>query len=140
TALFLAVAALIYVSHLPEVRKESGNKDESAVATESGLRGLWPHKHLLKGGVAQFFYVGAQVGVASFIIRFAQYSLPGTPEKHAANYLKMHLLGFMIGRFSGSAIMKHVAPSKLLSFFGVASLGCLAVIMTASGVASMAAI
>jgi len=31
----------------------------------------------------------------------------GLPEKQAANYLKLHLLGFMIGRFAGSAIMKH---------------------------------
>jgi MFS transporter, FHS family, L-fucose permease len=140
TGLFLAVAASIYFSRLPEVREEASTLDKTTASQKTGLRGLWPHKHLLKGVVAQFFYVGAQVGVASFIIRFAQYSLPGTPEKQAANYLKMHLLGFMIGRFSGSAIMKHVAPSRLLSFFGVASLACLAVILTASGMASMAAI
>jgi FHS family L-fucose permease-like MFS transporter len=94
----------------------------------------------LKGVVAQFFYVGAQVGVASFIIRFAQFTLPGTPEKHAANYLKLHLLGFMIGRFAGSAIMKHIAASRLLSLFAVSSLACLAVILLASGAAPMWAI
>src|ERR1700733_15154396 len=87
-ALFLAVAALIFFSQLPEVR-EADDAEATPNAVE-GLRGLWPYKHLLKGVLAQFFYVGAQVGVASFVIRFAQYSMPGLPEKQAANYLKLH--------------------------------------------------
>src|ERR1700746_837972 len=131
--LFLAVAALIFFSKLPEVRAEEG--DAGAPSEAVGLRGLWPYKHLLKGVAAQFFYVGAQVGVASFVIRFAQYSMTGLPEKHAANYLKLHLLGFMIGRFAGSAIMKHIAASRLLSFFGVSALTCLTVVLLGTGVA-----
>jgi FHS family L-fucose permease-like MFS transporter len=128
--LFLAVAALFFFSRLPEVREEDGNV-ETPVTT--GLRGLWPYKHLLRGVVALFFYVGAQVGVASFVIRFAQYSMPGLPEKHAANYLKLHLLGFMIGRFTGSAIMKHIAASRLLSVFGVSALTCLTIVLLGTG-------
>src|SRR5882762_4574599 len=131
--LFLAVAILIFLSQLPEVREEDGNEEPPGEAR--GLRGLWPYKHLLKGVLAQFFYVGAQVGVASFVIRFAQYSVLGLPEKQAANYLKLHLLGFMIGRFAGSAIMKHVAASRLLSLFGVSALTCLTIVLLGTGVA-----
>jgi FHS family L-fucose permease-like MFS transporter len=134
-ALFLAVAALIFSSQLPEVREQDG--DSEIPARTTGLRGVWPYKHLLKGVLAQFFYVGAQVGVASFVIRFAQYSMPGIPEKHAANYLKLHLLGFMLGRFAGSAIMKHVAASRLLSLFGVSALTCLTIVLLGTGVAPM---
>jgi FHS family L-fucose permease-like MFS transporter len=132
---FLAVAALIFFSQLPEVREQDGEPE--ALSTAAGLRGLWPYKHLLKGVLAQFFYVGAQIGVASFIIRFAQYSMPGLPEKHAANYLKLHLLGFMMGRFVSSAIMKHIAAYRLLSLFGVAALTCLAIVLVGTGVAPM---
>lgn len=132
--LFLAVAALIFFSKLPEVREEDDSEILNAVG---GVRGLWPYKHLLKGVLAQFFYVGAQVGVASFVIRFAQYSMPGLPEKHAANYLKLHLLGFMIGRFAGSAIMKRIAAYRLLSLFGVSALICLTVVLLGTGVAPM---
>lgn len=133
--LFLAVATLIFFSQLPEVREE----DDAGAAPNAvqGLRGLWPYKHLWKGVLAQFFYVGAQVGVASFVIRFAQYSMPGLPEKHAANYLKLHLLGFMLGRFAGSAIMKRIAPSRLLSLFGMSALICLTVVLMGTGVAPM---
>jgi MFS transporter, FHS family, L-fucose permease len=129
--LFLAVAVLIYFSNLPEIREENGKAEPEILS--QGVSGLWQYKHLVKGVIAQFFYVGAQVGVASFVIRFAQYSMPGTLEKMAANYLKLHLLGFMIGRFAGSAIMKHVAAPRLLSWFGFAALTCLMIVLLASG-------
>src|ERR1700752_185338 len=135
SGLFIFVAVLIGFSHLPEVREEDKIEEDQSGTT--GLRGLWPYKHLLKGVLTQFFYVGAQVGVASFVIRFAQYSMTGLPEKHAANYLKLHLLGFMIGRFAGSAIMKHVAASRLLSLFGVSALICLSIVLLGTGVAPM---
>ncbi len=133
TGLFLAVAVLIYFSELPEIQEDDGEAEPESLS--EGVRGLWRHKHLVKGVIAQFFYVGAQVGVASFVIRFAQYSMPGTPEKMAANYLKLHLLGFMIGRFTGSAIMKHIAAPRLLSWFGFAALTCLTIVLLATGAA-----
>jgi FHS family L-fucose permease-like MFS transporter len=132
---FLAVAALIFFSRLPEVRKEDGG--DATPNAAGGLRGLWPYKHLLKGVLAQFFYVGAQIGVASFVIRFAQYSMPGLPEKQAANYLKLHLVGFMIGRFAGSAIMKRIPASRLLSLFGMSALICLTIVLMGTGVAPL---
>src|ERR1700758_2545147 len=133
SALFILVAALIRFAHLPEVREEGTVEERPSGATI--LRGLWPYQHLLKGVMAQFFYVGAQVGVASFIIRFAQYSVPNMPEKHAADFLKLHLLGFMIGRFAGSAMMKRIAAPRLLSYFGAAALTCLALVLLGSGIA-----
>src|SRR5580704_3086953 len=95
--IFLAVAAMIYFAHLPEIGDQRVARTKS---TGSELREILHYGHLVQGVVAQFFYVGAQVGVASFLIRFAQHSTPGTPQKAAAFYLKLHLIGFMVGRFS----------------------------------------
>jgi len=138
TCLFLGVAALIYFAHLPEIQEEGGEDMEDV--KRKGLRGLWPHKHLVKGVVAQFFYVGAQVGVASFIIRFAQFNTPDMPAKIAATYLKAHLFGFMIGRFAGSAIMRKIPAPTLLSMFGVSALTCLSVVLLGRGPAQIWAI
>jgi FHS family L-fucose permease-like MFS transporter len=77
--------------------------------------------------------VGAQVGVASFVIRYAQFSMPGTPARTAALYLLLHQTGFMAGRFIGSAMMKKIAAPRLLSLFAAASLVCAAVALLASG-------
>ena len=94
TGVFLFVALLIFLTKLPEIRKTGAEGLERPNAT---LRGTFAFGHLVKGVVAQFFYVGAQVGVASFIIRFAEFSMPGTHERTAAHYLQAHLAGFMIG-------------------------------------------
>jgi FHS family L-fucose permease-like MFS transporter len=87
----------------------------------------------VKGVVAQFFCVGAQVGVASFVIRYAQFSVPGTAAKTAALYLFLHQLGFMAGRFIGSALMKKIAAPRLLSLFAAAALICATVALLTSG-------
>jgi MFS transporter, FHS family, L-fucose permease len=129
--IFLCVATLIYLSNLPEIKEAAGAADTSTTAEDH--QGIWAHAHLVRGVLAQFFYVGAQVGVASFVIRFAEHMLPGTHEKVAAHYLQMHLIGFMVGRFAGSAIMKYVPAPKLLSFFAAGALVCVLITLWASG-------
>ncbi len=62
------------------------------------------------GVAAQFFYVGAQVCISSFFIRFAG-SVAGIEEKTAAYLLSGAFLSFMIGRFIGTYLMRFVAPS-----------------------------
>jgi MFS transporter, FHS family, L-fucose permease len=67
--------------------------------------------------LAQFFYVGAQVGVWSYMIRYVQFTMPGTPARQAANFLTACLACFMAGRFVGAALMKRVAAERLLALF-----------------------
>jgi MFS transporter, FHS family, L-fucose permease len=136
--IFLFVALLIYLSKLPENKGAAAS--EEANVSERDHRGIWAHRHLMKGVLAQFFYVGAQVGVASFVIRFAEHTIAGTHEKVAAHYLQMHLVGFMVGRFAGSAIMKHVPAPKLLSLFACGALVCGLVALLASGSAPVWAV
>jgi FHS family L-fucose permease-like MFS transporter len=135
TVVFLLVALLIFLTKLPEIREE-----HSDGAGEAKLSGTFAHPHLIRGVIAQFLYVGAQVGVASFIIRFSEFTLPGTHEKSAAHYLQAHLLGFMIGRFAGSAIMQKIAAPRLLSLFAAGSLISLMVVLLTTGTAAAWAI
>jgi MFS transporter, FHS family, L-fucose permease len=138
TGIFLLVAALIYFSTLPEIQESACTAELESEKKE--LRGIWHYKHLVKGVLAQFFYVGAQVGVTSFVIRFAQHSLSGTPERTAANYLWWHLLGFMIGRFAGSAMMKHIPAPRLLGLFAGGAFICGLVAILATGAAPIWAV
>jgi len=166
TGIFLLVAALIYFAHLPEVQphekdEPSGNSPKSSV---------FNHSHLIKGVVAQFFYVGAQVGVGSFVIRFVKHTMPDTledmagwgarfltgnhgaqanflarmipnsPEKMAALFLVAHQTGFMIGRFSGSWMMRRIPAPRLLSIFGLGALLCVVIGIVASGFVAVLAI
>jgi FHS family L-fucose permease-like MFS transporter len=136
--LFLAYAVVIFFSQLPEVGATDGIVKQESTGEE--LRDILRYSHLVKGVIAQFFYVGAQIGVGSFVIRLAQHSIPGMLQKDAAFYLKLHLIGFMIGRFSGSYIMKRVPAARLLSLFAVSTLICLLVVLLGSGVAPLWAV
>ena len=108
----LAIAVLFLVNKFPELKEDEGGEDEGSLS--SALQ----HKHLVWAVIAQFFYVGAQVCVTSFFIR-AAIAGGGVDEKTAGYYLSVYGILFMVGRFAGSAIMRVVAPNKLLSMYAV---------------------
>ncbi len=167
TGIFLFVAALIYFAHLPEVQEKEPSTSGDNATTKRGSVLAYPH--LIKGVVAQFFYVGAQVGVGSFAIRFAKHVMPATldamatwgtsfvarphnplnllahivpttPEKMAALFLVAHQTGFMIGRFTGSWMMKNIPAPRLLAVFGLGALVCVSAGIAAPGLTSVIAI
>ena len=128
--IFLLVAALLYFAHLPEIREQASSEQAGAAA---GWRGVLSHEHLVRGVIAQFLYVGAQVGVGSFVIRFVMHAEAFLGPRAAARYLQLHLVGFMIGRFTGSALMKSIRASRLLAIFSLGALLSAVVATSTSG-------
>lgn len=123
-------AILIRVVRFPPVATES-DVDEGVGALDD-FRVLLGNRRLLLGVAAQFFYVGAQVGIWSYLIRYAQVAVPGTGEHRAAAFLTASLVLFMVGRFAGTALMGRIAALPLLaSFAGIAAALC--VVATAIG-------
>jgi FHS family L-fucose permease-like MFS transporter len=64
----------------------------------------------------------------------------GMIQKDASFYLKLHLIGFMVGRFSGSYLMKRVPGAKLLALFASSTLICVGVVLFGSGIAPLWAV
>jgi FHS family L-fucose permease-like MFS transporter len=113
----LTVAILIFRKPLPEIVEEDTETAEDKKRSLAGKIGvLLRRKQLVMGVVAEFFYVGAQAGVLGFFIRFSE-RVAGMGEKPAAAFLTAAALGFMIGRFSGTFLMKFVNPVKLLATY-----------------------
>jgi MFS transporter, FHS family, L-fucose permease len=133
--IFVAIAVLIVTMHLPEVSEKGALPEEKASWTK-----VFEQRHLIRGVLAQFLYVGAQVGVGSFVIRFAEHSLPGLTARSAWYYLLGHWIGFMLGRFGGSALMKSIPAPRLLSVFGAGSLVSITVALLAGGATSVYAL
>ena len=131
SGIFLVVAAVIYFAHLPEIRESAAPEEAEASAS---WRGVLAHKHLVNGVIAQFLYVGAQVGVGSFVIRFVMHAQPLLGPRAANRYLVMHAVGFMIGRFAGSALMKPIPASPLLAAFAAGALACALVATSTTGI------
>ena len=74
--------------------------------------------HFLLAVVAQFLYVGAQVGTWSYFIQYVQ-DATHQPEKIAGYFLTGTLAAFGVGRFSSAALMRHVRPARLMGFYAV---------------------
>lgn len=81
----------------------------------------WKSKKFVGAVIAQFFYVGAQIGVASFFIRYAQ-SYLGHSQQDSAYWLSMGLILFMTGRFIGTGLMRKYKSSQLLSYFALGAI------------------
>ena len=96
-----------------------GNAEEGAPAMRGVLSLLLRDGRLLGAVAAQFFYVGAQVAVFSHMIRYAEATMPGTPDKVAASFVTIGLVCFMAGRFAGAALMKHVRAARVLALFAL---------------------
>jgi FHS family L-fucose permease-like MFS transporter len=110
-AVVAGVAVLIYFTRMPEVPVEEKK-------AESSIWKALTHPQLKWGVVAQFFYVGAQVCVTSFFIRFAKFT-SNTPEKEAAAWLGIAMLGFMIGRFVGTFLTRFIPANRLLAIYSI---------------------
>lgn len=77
------------------------------------LRRLIKTPHYVWAVVAQFFYVGAQIAVWSFTIRYVMQELQ-LNEDDASTYYLVALVLFAVSRFVFTALMKFVSPRKLL--------------------------
>jgi FHS family L-fucose permease-like MFS transporter len=109
----LALALLILMTRFPAVHDSHEPRAREAARWRE-LRGRW---RFFFAVAAQFFYVGAQVGVWSFLIRYAEATVPGTADRRAADDLIVSLVLFMIGRFAGAALMRRLSPALLLAAF-----------------------
>jgi FHS family L-fucose permease-like MFS transporter len=110
-------ALLVGITKFPPLaRRVPEDSDSSA----GGFAGLLAFPRYWFGVLAQFAYVGAQVGVWSFVIRYTQYNTPGTAEKVAANNLLITLCLFFAGRFIGTLLMSKFRPATLLALFAAA--------------------
>ena len=111
----LAWGLLILLTRFPA----RGHAEEGAPAMRGVLSRLLRDGRLLGAVAAQFFYVGAQVAVFSHMIRYAEATMPGTPDKVAASFVTIGLVCFMAGRFAGAALMKHVRAARVLALFAL---------------------
>ena len=78
---------------------------------------LFAYPHFLRSVVAEFLYVGAQVGTWSYFISYVQ-EYVHQPEKVAGYFLTGTLAAFGVGRFTSAYLMRFLSPGKLMGTYG----------------------
>lgn len=145
-AIVAAVAGAFWITPFPSDAKGCGSTEICtrprlglAQLCTSGAR-LWHSQGFAQALTALFFYVGAQVCVWSYIIRYVQTNIPGTTEERASDFIGLGLVLFVLGRFAASALLCVIREDKLLAIFAVLAGATCAIAAGASGWAGVAAV
>ncbi len=140
----LVLWLLIFVVKMPR-----GSDAGSALDFKPTVARLLKNKNYVMGVIAQFFYVGAQIGVWSFTIRYAMSSLNlekiqlaagKTPEEVAATYYVASLILFASSRFVFTFLMKYFKPSSLLAFSSIMAIISTLIVIFGNGMVGVIAL
>lgn len=142
----LVIMLIMLFANMPEGRDASHSTLEMVgqVHDEGSVRAtfqrLMRNKRYFCGVVAQFFYIGAQIGAWSFTIRLVMKEL-NMVEAEAATLYLASIIGFCLSRFVYTWLMKFFAPQRLLAMGALLSAVCaMAVVVTGGWVAVIALI
>ncbi len=113
---------MILRTKFPSIQSEH----ENSAGDHGRFRDLFRYPHFLLAVVAQFLYVGAQVGTWSYFIQYVQ-EYTHQPEKVAGYFLTGTLAAFGVGRFVSAYLMRFIAPNKLMGSYSVANIVLVAV-------------
>ncbi|MEH2730037.1 L-fucose:H+ symporter permease, partial [Klebsiella pneumoniae] len=119
----LVVLALVFVFiKFPSCKGAPAQQQQ--LPTESmgpTLKRLFAIPRFRLGILSQFLYVGAQVGVWSFTIRFVQLVQQGTSEHSATYWLLASLVIYAVGKTVATWLMNRLNPAMLLGTFALAA-------------------
>lgn len=134
--LFLALSAavmalLFWIIKLPKIEAET-EINNASLPSGKAIKLLFKNRPFVKGVLAQFLYVGAQVGTWSYFI-FYVLEYTDESEKMAGYMLSGTLLAFMLGRLSATWLMKIIKPSLLMGIYCIINIGLTAICVLCPG-------
>ena len=137
-SIVLVIGILFFFTKLPEIKED----DEKTPVTENiPDKSIWKHRHFVLAVIAQFAYCAAQTGIFSFFINYVTEQDPSIDPEKASRFLAFGgMTLFMVGRLSGSMLMKWTTPNKLLVLFSLISSVCMLLVILALGRISLYAL
>jgi FHS family L-fucose permease-like MFS transporter len=139
----LLVALLFVFTKLPEIKEEEISNENIGVSSDGTInKPLIKQRHFVLGVIAQFCYVAAQTGIFSYLINFVTdvNQNPHFDVAYGPYFLSIGFVLFMVGRMSGSFMMKVFEPTKLLSLYALLCCLLLPVVSMRAGWVSLIAL
>ncbi len=160
-AIVVLVLALVFVfAYVPDVKTTD---DYHLDGADGASPSIWTHPHFVMAVAAQFLYVAAQAGIFSFFINYMTSQVPPLPEswtsgalagwfqraptgaleftdQGAARLASLGFVCFLVGRFTGAAILRRFKAHAVLALYGVANVVACALVVLKLGWPSVACI
>jgi MFS transporter, FHS family, L-fucose permease len=162
----IVLAIVFFFANVPEIKMEDDYHCDDATPNVS--HSIWARPHFIMAVVAQFLYVAAQAGIFSFFINYMTSQVPPIPDswnapsggsggfsgwfethasgalgfsnKAASNLASLGFFCFLIGRFTGSAILKKFAAHSVLGLYSAISVVLCIVVFLKLGWISVGAV
>ncbi|MFN3899880.1 MAG: sugar MFS transporter [Alishewanella aestuarii] len=135
--LILAASLIVLAVIFAWLKLPAMGKKDPAEALPLGGK-AWQQRHLVLGAIGIFVYVGAEVGIGSFLaIYLSQPEIGGMTTAAASHYISWYFGGAMVGRFIGAAVMQKLNPGRVLAFNAIMAVLLLAITILSSGKLAM---
>ena len=135
--LVLAIAVVFSRVDLPEIQHQQTTEDK---AKGSNIAKLFAnHRMFVFGLFALLSYEVAEISINSYFINFVT-GMHWMSDRTASLVLTLALAFFMVGRFLGSWIMRHIQATTMLLICAVGSVVCIGLVLCNLGIVSLVAL
>lgn len=135
--LVLAIAVVFSRVDLPEIQHQQTTEDK---AKGSNIAKLFAnHRMFVFGLFALLSYEVAEISINSYFINFVT-GMHWMSDRTASLVLTLALAFFMVGRFLGSWIMRHIQATTMLLICAVGSVVCIGLVLCNLGIISLVAL
>lgn len=135
--LVLVIAVVFSRVDLPEIQHRQTNEDK---AKGSNIAKLFAnHRMFVFGLFALLSYEVAEISINSYFINFVT-GMHWMSDRTASLVLTLALAFFMVGRFMGSWIMRHIQATTMLLICAVGSVVCIGLVLCNLGIISLVAL
>ena len=135
--LVLAIAVVFSRVDLPEIQHQQTTEDK---AKGSNIAKLFAnHRMFVFGLLALLSYEVAEISINSYFINFVT-GMHWMSDRTASLVLTLALAFFMVGRFLGSWIMRHIQATTMLLICAVGSVVCIGLVLCDLGIVSLVAL
>ncbi len=130
------IAVLIALSKLPAI--SDATMEEYHDTKHFGKKSAWQYKHLIRGAIAIFLYVGGEVTIGSFMVNYLmEPNVGGLVQSDAGKYVSFYWGGAMVGRFIGALVLQRLKPQYVLAACSIAAIALILISTNSSGPLAM---
>lgn len=135
--LVLAIAVVFSRVDLPEIQHQQTTEDKEKGSNIAKL--FANHRMFVFGLFALLSYEVAEISINSYFINFVT-GMHWMSDRTASLVLTLALAFFMVGRFLGSWIMRHIQATTMLLICAVGSVVCIGLVLCDLGIVSLVAL